>query len=146
MIGGHSPPEVFTQLPYRMLWLKTFDSILMPIPMSILLRGAHTALATIKDGGSVLVYCAKGRHRSVAMAAAILISVGYTAHQAMGLIRTHRQAADPGAWHIQQRIKLFEKCLRNKISRPGGVGGLVETYSEFVAALVSNIILHSGFL
>src|SRR5262245_5355251 len=85
MIGGRRPHEVFARSPYHLLWLQTFDSALFPIPLSRLTRGAQMALQTIQNKENVLVYCAQGRHRSVAMAAAILITMGYTAPEAADL-------------------------------------------------------------
>jgi hypothetical protein len=37
------------------------------------------ALETIRQGGKVYAHCQRGRHRGVAMGAAILIALGYSA-------------------------------------------------------------------
>ena len=103
------PAEVFKQPPFRMLTLRTFDSIFLPIPIRKLVRGVEAALPVIDNGESVLVYCREGRHRSVAMAAAVLIGQGKSADQAMQLISSKRAKADPYAWHIQRRIRKFEE-------------------------------------
>jgi len=103
------PAKVYDQPPFRMLTLRTFDSIFLPIPIGKLKRGVETALPVIDAGDSVLVYCREGRHRSVAMAAAVLIGMGYSADQAMQLIKSQRAKADPYAWHIQRRICKFEE-------------------------------------
>jgi protein tyrosine phosphatase (PTP) superfamily phosphohydrolase (DUF442 family) len=103
------PAKVYDQPPFRMLTLRTFDSIFLPIPIGKLKRGVETALPVIDAGDSVLVYCREGRHRSVAMAAAVLIGMGYSADQAMQLIKSQRAKADPYAWHIQRRIRKFEE-------------------------------------
>jgi len=72
-------------------------------------RGYDSAgIAVIQDGESVLIYCRQGRHRSVAMAACILIGMGYSADPAMELISSKREIADPYAWHIQRQIRRFE--------------------------------------
>jgi protein-tyrosine phosphatase len=139
MIGGRRPPEVFERSPYRLLWLQTFDSLLFPIPLSRLRRGAQMALQAIQNKENVLVYCAQGRHRSVAMAAAILITMGYTAPEAADLLRAQRQAADPQTWHIYQRIQVFEKHWKNKKSQSRGIE---EVYCEFATRLASNIVLY----
>jgi protein-tyrosine phosphatase len=139
MIGGRRPPDMFAHSPYQLLWLQTFDSLLIPIPMSKLMQGVRMALETIQNKGSVLVYCAQGRHRSVAMAAAILIAMGYTASEAVDLLCTQRQAADPKTWHIYQRIEAFEKYWRNELSRPDSMG---EVYCEFATTLASNVVLY----
>jgi len=106
------PAEVYDQPPFQMLTLRTFDSIFLPIPIRKLIKGVETALPVIDAGDGVLVYCREGRHRSVAMAAAVLIGMGYSADQAMQLIKSQRAKADPYAWHIQRRIRKFEEVWR----------------------------------
>ncbi len=61
----------------------------------------------IESGGAVLVHCKSGVHRSVAQAASVLIAMGYTADDAMQLIKEKRAVADPDARHIQSRIRKF---------------------------------------
>jgi protein-tyrosine phosphatase len=63
----------------------------------------------LEKGEGVLVYCREGRHRSVAMAASVLIGQGRSADDAMQLISANRPKADPYAWHIQRRIRKFEQ-------------------------------------
>ena len=137
MIGGRRPPELSTHSPYRLLWLQTFDSPLIPIPIAKLMRGVQMALETIQNKGSVLVYCAQGRHRSVAMAAAILIAMGHTTSEAVDLLCTQRKAADPKTWHIYQRIQAFEKYWKKDFSRPARID---EAYIELVTILTSRVV------
>ena len=106
------PADVYRNPPFRMLTLRTFDSIFLPIPIGKLVDGVKAALPVIEGGESVLVYCRKGRHRSVAMAAAVLIGQGCSANEAMQLISSKRSKADPYAWHIQRRIRKFEEIWR----------------------------------
>ena len=102
------PAKVYTQLPFQMVTLRSFDSVFLPIPIWKLKKGVMSALPVMKEGNSVLVYCRKGRHRSVAMCAAILIALDYSADEAMKLIKERREVADPYASHIQRVIKTFE--------------------------------------
>ena len=102
------PADIYKQPPFRMITLRSFDSIFLPIPLNKLKRGVKAALPVIQDGESVLIYCRQGRHRSVAMAACILIGMGYSADPAMELISSKREIADPYAWHIQRQIRRFE--------------------------------------
>ncbi|OGV96975.1 hypothetical protein A2W24_02510 [Microgenomates group bacterium RBG_16_45_19] len=95
-----------TRLGY--LRLATFDFFLLPIPMRTLAKGVAVALRIMDRGGKVLVYCKFGRHRSIAMAAAILIGLGYSAEEAMKLIDRQRPEADPYIWYIKRRIEKFE--------------------------------------
>jgi protein tyrosine phosphatase (PTP) superfamily phosphohydrolase (DUF442 family) len=114
MIAYRRPARDFAGLPAEVLWLRTFDFPLLPIPVETLARGVEAALPVIQEGHSVLVYCEGGRHRSVAMASAILIGLGRSADEAMQLISERREVADPWAWHIQRQIRKFEACWQSK--------------------------------
>lgn len=98
----HNPPLSF-------LWLRTIDSPFFPIPLRALQRGAQAALEAIRNGGKVYAHCAGGRHRGVAMGAAILIAQGYKAEDAMQLIKSCRAYADPHAFYIRPRILRFAR-------------------------------------
>jgi protein-tyrosine phosphatase len=93
--------------PLRLLWLPTFDSPLIPIPLKALHRGVTVAMETIQNGGKVYAHCAGGRHRGVTMGAAILIAQGYDPQTAMMLIKQRRPIADPFAFYIRPRILKF---------------------------------------
>ena len=93
--------------PLQFLWLPTFDSPLIPIPVKALQRGTRTALEIIQSGGKVFANCAGGRHRGVAMGACILIAQGFDPHAAMTLIKEKREIADPFAFYIRPRILKF---------------------------------------
>jgi hypothetical protein len=103
-------PPSSSLLSIRYLRLRTFDNPLLPIPSAVLVRGTRTALEVIAQGGAVYTHCSRGRHRSVAMAAAILIAQGYSPEAAMQRIGEQRAAADPGAAHIQPRILEFAQA------------------------------------
>jgi protein tyrosine phosphatase (PTP) superfamily phosphohydrolase (DUF442 family) len=104
---GPRPPAAEPALRY--IWFRTFDSPVLPIPIRALIQGVHMALEEIKAGGKVYTHCAAGRHRSVAMAAAILVAQGVTPEGAMSLIKERRPVADPEAFHIRRRIMLFAR-------------------------------------
>ena len=93
--------------PMARLWLPTFDSPLIPIPLRALRKGVHAALEIIHTGGKVFVHCAAGVHRSVALAAAILIAQGHPPDGAAELLKARRPAADPEIWYIRRRIEKF---------------------------------------
>jgi protein-tyrosine phosphatase len=92
-----------------LLWLPTFDTPITPIPMNTLKRGVEAALPVIQKGGCVLSHCRAGVHRSVAMACSVLIAKGYSADQAIQLIKEQRLVADPDVWYIRRRIYKFEQ-------------------------------------
>jgi dual specificity MAP kinase phosphatase len=95
--------------PLKYLWLHTFDAPLIPIPVRALVKGVHAALDVIDKGGKVYTHCARGRHRSVAMGAAILIAQGFSPETAMSLIKERRAEADPYMFYIRRRIMLFSR-------------------------------------
>jgi protein tyrosine phosphatase (PTP) superfamily phosphohydrolase (DUF442 family) len=96
--------------PIPALWIPSIDSPLVPISLRSLQRGTQAALETIRRGGKVYVHCAGGRHRGVAMGAAILIAQGYSPKEAMHLIKDRREAADPDIWYIRRRIIRFAQA------------------------------------
>ena len=121
MIFQRKPPEALEQPPRSVLWLRTFDFPLLPIPLRTLNRGVEAALPVIEDGYHVHVFCEGGRRRSVAMASCILIGEGYSADEAMRLIKERREVADPYIWYIQRQIRNFEKYWHE--NHPSGKGG-----------------------
>lgn len=141
MRGEWRPPAVLTQDSLQLLWLHTYDTLFTPIPLNKLLHGVQMALPVIQSGGGVLCYCAKGRHRSVAMGAAILIGMGCSAVEAMDRLRQQRQVAHPQAPHIRRRIELFEKVWQEQKEATHPVPrGYHEVYSEFVTKTVSKLL------
>ena len=108
MILERRPHKALTEEGLQVLWLRTVDFLLIPIPLRTLKRGVEAALPVIQDGGKVLVYCQGGRHRSVAMSSSILIGLGYSADEAMQLVSSQREMADPYAWHVRRQIRRFE--------------------------------------
>ena len=101
------PTKMLGKPPVELLWLPTFDFVLLPMPIKTLNKGVQAALPVIESGGAVLVHCKSGVHRSVAQAACVLIAMGYTVDDAMQLIKEKRAVADPDAKHIQSRIRKF---------------------------------------
>lgn len=114
MVAHRRPAAEFDDPPLKSLWLRTFDFFLLPIPVHLLEQGVLAALPVIEEGHKVLVFCQGGRHRSVAMAAAILIAKGYPADEAMALIARRRPKADPYAGHIERQIRKFEEVWHNQ--------------------------------
>ena len=95
-------------------WVPTVDIIFLPIKAEKLLPAALQASKLIQNKQSVLSFCRMGRHRSVAMACAILITQGYTAKQAMDLVKDKRPVADPYISHIANTINHFEQLWLQK--------------------------------
>jgi len=109
-LRGRAPADGKPTMRY--MRLRTADNPMLPIPTEVLMRGTRAALEVIRRGGKVYVHCSRGRHRSVAMAAAILIAQGRSPEKAMELLKTQRAAADPDARHIQPRIIEFAQRWR----------------------------------
>jgi protein-tyrosine phosphatase len=114
MIGQIQPDEIYTLPPFKTLWIKTYDTFFTPISIKKLLVGVKAALPIIQNKGKVLVFCMQGKRRSIAMAAAILISMGHTSDQAINLLTTARKVADPRRWYIRMQIKAFEKYWQKR--------------------------------
>ena len=122
MIAQLKMEEVYTQAPFKSLWIRTYDNFLRPISIRKLLVGVEAALPIIKNNGKVLVFCMMGRRRSIAMASAILIAMGYTSDEAATMLIKARKVADPRAWYIRMQIRAFEKYW-NKYHKQGNVHG-----------------------
>lgn len=103
------PYENPFDLPLNFLWLPSIDSPTFPISLRKLLRGAHAALETIREGGKVYTHCEFGRHRGAAMGAAVLIAQGHGPEKAIDLIKRSRPAADPHVFYIRHRIMRFAR-------------------------------------
>jgi hypothetical protein len=103
------PSRTLHHPPLRVLWLPTIDTPFTPMPIATLRRGVEAALPVICDGRAVLCHCRAGVHRSVAMACCVLIGMGYSAQEAMRLVKEKRAVADPDIWYIRRRILEFEK-------------------------------------
>jgi protein-tyrosine phosphatase len=103
----HRPVPDPHPTPINLLWLRTIDSPFFPISIHKLIHGATAALETIRGGSKVYAHCAGGRHRGVAMGAAVLIAQGHDPHAAMTLIAERRSIADPFAFYIRPRILKF---------------------------------------
>ncbi|MCC7358016.1 MAG: dual specificity protein phosphatase family protein [Anaerolineales bacterium] len=114
MRAESKPHAAFSAPPLSVLWLRTFDIFLLPIRMRVLERGVRAAAPVIARGQKVLVHCHMGRHRSVAMAAAILIARGVTARAAMAQLAERRASADPYLWYIRRQIEKFERYWRER--------------------------------
>jgi protein-tyrosine phosphatase len=99
------------------LWLPTFDFPLLPMSLTMLQRGVIAALEVLEAGGKVYVHCSKGVHRSVAMAAVILIAQGHSMSEATQLLKARRAVADPDVWYIRRQIRRFAELWQ---SQPGG--------------------------
>ena len=114
MIGQMPPDEIYTLPPFKTLWIKTYDTFFSPISIKKLLVGVNAALPVIQNKGKVLVFCMQGKRRSIAMAAAILVSLGHTSEEAIDLLTTARKVADPRRWYIRRQIKAFEKYWQKR--------------------------------
>ena len=116
LMHGPFPDEHHT--PIRLLWLRTIDSPLFPIPIPKLITGARAALETIRLGGKGYVHCAGGRHRGVTMGACVLIAQGHEPEAAMKIIKERRAVADPDAFYIRPRILKFAEEWQRELRLP----------------------------
>jgi protein-tyrosine phosphatase len=98
---------------FQNLWLPAVDTRFTPIVTSKINRGVMAALETIHSGKTVYVNCKMGRHRSVIMAACILIAKGYDATEAMRLIKKQRPIADVETQYVKKQILHYEATERS---------------------------------
>lgn len=96
------------------LRLRSFDNPFAPLPLGAMIRGAEAGVALIRQQEKIFVHCMRGRHRSPAMAAAILIALGYSLDDAIAMIKKARPVARPDTLYIKRRIIAFEKIWRNR--------------------------------
>jgi hypothetical protein len=108
-------PDVHEK-PIPALWLPTFDSPFVLVPVHVLMRGVWAALPIIEEGGSIYVHCQQGRHRGVAMGSAVLIAKGHAPEEAMKLIKERRSVADPGIWYIRRQILRFAEFWKKQLN------------------------------
>lgn len=101
-------------LDIPVLHIPTRDQWPLRLPLVALVEGVDRALVMIHGEQKIYVHCKVGRHRSVAMAASILIAMGRSADEAMELISTSRDVAHPEAWHIKRSIQRFEQYWLNE--------------------------------
>ena len=114
MIGQSRPPQNFTQEPFRLLWLKSYDTFLTPVPMRKLKQGVEAALPVLQRKENVLVFCHQGKRRSATMAASILIALGHSADEAMNTLIEKREVVSPMLWYVKARIRKFERYWTKK--------------------------------
>ena len=108
----YRPPRAYRRSPMLFTHCPSIDTPLTPIPIFILRRGVSAALPVIEHEKAILVHCRSGVHRSVAMACCILIARGYSAENAMHLVKEKREVADPYVPYIRKRIDKFESYWR----------------------------------
>lgn len=101
------------EAPLHLLTLETRDSPLTPMPLDKLYKGVEAAANTMAAGEKVMVYCKGGVHRSVVMACCILISQGFSAEEAMRLVKEKRPVAEPESGHYAKVIKDFELAYKH---------------------------------
>ena len=101
-------PSGLRSAPLQAVWLPWLDTARLPLPIWLLRRGTQAAVEALQRGEGVLTYCREGRHRSVAMACAILVAHGMTAEQAMARVKEARPVADPEAAHVAAVVRKFE--------------------------------------
>jgi protein-tyrosine phosphatase len=77
--------------------------------MNNLRKGVDRAQEVFHEAWIVMVYCKGGIHRSVVMTCCILISLGFSADEAMALVKARRPVADPYSKGAKSSILKFEE-------------------------------------
>ena len=107
-----SPDPKLGKPPLRLLTLETRDSPLTPMPTDKLWTGVRAAAEIMAAGDKVMVYCKGGVHRSAVMVCCILISQGYSAGEAIRLVKEKRPIARPDDKHYKKVIEDFEAAWK----------------------------------
>jgi hypothetical protein len=99
---------ILGEAPLHLLTLETRDTPLTPMPLDKIWAGVKASAETMAAGSKVMVYCKGGVHRSVVMACCILVSQGWTADEAIALVKEKRPVAKPDDKHYRKVIEDFE--------------------------------------
>src|SRR5450759_4090962 len=78
-----APTRVLRRPPFHSMWLPMVVFPLIPLPLFLLRHGVTAAVLLLAAGGRVLMFGRAGRHRSVAMAASVLIARGMAPDEAL---------------------------------------------------------------
>lgn len=113
---GEYPSKIFSrQKLIREIWVPTLDSRFISMRPAKIHRAAKIAEDAIQEGDKVYIYCRKCRHRSVAMAAAILILQGVPLNKAISLILKKRPVADPEAKQVMSTLHDIDNLTLSKV-------------------------------
>lgn len=107
-------PLIARQKLIQDVWVPSLDLPIGFVDQSRLKANAKRAKDVIDNGGKVYVFCRKGRHRSVAMASAILLSQGYTLDQIKKLFAKQRPVADLKRYQVNKAVSQFAKTHSKK--------------------------------
>jgi len=86
------------------VWVPSIDSRYVPINKAKLLATAQHAASVIRDNGKVYVFCRRGRHRSVVMAATIMLILGASKKDVLTTLKDKRPVFDPRAVDVATTI------------------------------------------
>jgi len=100
-----------TKLGIRFLHLPTIDW--HPPSQEDLEIGSDWVLEEIARGGKVLIHCQHGIGRSVILAAAVLVKMGYDWAEALRLIKAKRMGAAPHGDQVAALVE-FAKNMKDK--------------------------------
>lgn len=103
------PDKELGQASLSLVRVRAIDpGLSMFFPQAELEKCVDAALPVLRRGGSVLVYCKAGVHRSPTLTACILIGLGHPAEEAMTIVKEARSKADLNPV-IRKRIRGFER-------------------------------------
>lgn len=78
-------------------------------PTKQLLKGVEPAVATIHNGGKVMVFCKAGKHRSATMTSCILVGLGHPADEAIKIVEAGRDKVEINETHREAIVKFEGK-------------------------------------
>lgn len=80
-------------------------------PTKQILKGVEPAVATIKNGDKVMVFCKAGKHRSATMTSCILVGLGHSPDEAIKIVEAGRSEVEINQTHRDVIVK-FEKTWK----------------------------------
>jgi protein-tyrosine phosphatase len=113
-----------------LLHLPTTDS--RAISQAMLEDGVAWVNQALSDGGRVYIHCAYGIGRSVLLACCVLVTMGYTAQDALRMVKQKRRQAAPN----QQQLDALVKFARRWRKEFGGFTG--DTLTDLKAIAYSD--------
>jgi protein tyrosine phosphatase (PTP) superfamily phosphohydrolase (DUF442 family) len=117
------PDPELARPPRTLLRLAAWDTPLTFVSVDRLRQGVDAALPVLASGGRVMAYCKRGRRRSAAMVACILIAQGYSSDAAIARIKERRPVARPATWWVARRIRQFERDWLAGVGQGAGPAG-----------------------
>jgi protein-tyrosine phosphatase len=82
-------------------------------PTSQLLKGVEPAVTGIRNGDRVMVFCKAGKHRSATVTSCVLVGLGHSPDEAMGIVEAGRPIVEFND-AMRQKVRGFESVWQER--------------------------------